>query len=143
MQSLMLAAALACACIGTALAADAPAPSASPFASCKGEVWIIRKSQIIPGGSYQGFLKAVADQSAWYRKNGVTTNEQRVGRVYDTDAQGRVTKLSDGTVETVHINSPKLASLPVNDDGWKAFVAEFQANSKIIDETEVCVNPKG
>ena len=141
MKSLMLAGALVLASVGIAFAADAPA--ASPYASCKGEIWVIRKSQIIPGGTYEGFLKAVADQTAWYRKNGVTTNEQRSGKVFETDAQFNVTKLSSDMVETVHINAPKMKELPVNDAGWKAFVAEFQANSKIVEETQVCVNPKG
>ena len=50
--------------------------------------------------------------------------------VFDADAQGKVIKLSDNMALTIHINSPKLANLPVGDDAWKAFVAELQANSK-------------
>ena len=126
----------------TAQAADQkPAQPAAPEFKCDGEIWVIRKSEIIPGGTLDGFKKAVADHNAWYRKNAVTGNAQRVGRVI-VMAKDQPPKLADTIVVTVHVNAPHDEDkLPRNDAAWKTFVAEYRANSKIIEETPVCMDP--
>ena len=128
--------------VSVAQAADQkPAQSPAPKLKCEGEYWVIRKSEIIPGGTLDGFKKAVADHNAWYRKNGVTNNTQRVGRVV-VAAKDQAPKLADNIAVTIHTNAPHDEDkLPRNDADWKAFVAEYRANSKIIEETPVCMDP--
>lgn len=148
MKQILLGCAFLIATTGALVAADATGtkPAAAPMASqnftCKGDVWVVRKSQIIPGGSLEGFMKAVADQIAWYRANGVTTNEQRVGRVFTYNSDTHERKLVEDEVVTIHMSQPQTEKLPRGDAKWDAFVAEFRANSKMIDETELCMAPK-
>ena len=124
--------------VGASDIKPAPAPMAKPY-ECKGEVWVVRKSQIIPGGTFAGFMKAVADQTAWYRANGITTNEQRVGRAFETNSDTHERKLIEDVVVSIHINQPQTDALPRGDAKWKAFVDEFKANSKILEETDLCM----
>jgi hypothetical protein len=117
-------------------------PSNGQSFSCPGEVWVVRKSKIVPGGSLAGFMKAVADQTAWYRANGITTSDERVGRVFVYNSDTHERKLVEDEVVTFHMAQPQAEKRPRGDAKWDAYVAEYKANSKLIDETEVCMAPK-
>ena len=64
-----------------ALVCTAPVSGQTAGPACFGDMATIRLSQIKPGGSLQGFLKAVEAHKAWYRANGVTDNDIVAARV--------------------------------------------------------------
>lgn len=128
-----------------ALAADPPpapapaGPAATPI--CDGDIWIIRKSQIIPGGSLIGFVKAFNDQAAWYRANGAPYGDQKIGHVLRYNPQARERAAVEDQIVTIAIQ-PKADNLPRRNAEWKAFSAEYKANSRILEELQVCVTAK-
>lgn len=106
---------------------------------CKGHYTVVRKSEIIDGGSMAGFLEAAKDQQAWYRANGVTKNEIIASPVVLVDEASGATSVSDKLAMTFHVNAPGPdMDLPKGNEGWNAFVAKYEANSKILETTLVC-----
>lgn len=90
----------------------------------------VRVSKIKPGQAAL-FAKAVADQQAWYRGHGITTNQQMFGAVFTP------TGVSPDQVMTVHMDAP--LQRPATDAGWNAFIQEFHASSDMVSETRACV----
>jgi hypothetical protein len=115
----------------SAFAADAP--------TCEGELWIVRKSRIVEGGTMEGFLQAIEAQMAWYRANGIVDNETAVGPVQDA-ALGATPQPVENIVMTIHMDSPSgpADGLPYGDAEWDAFVRLFGENSEIVEETRFC-----
>jgi hypothetical protein len=70
--------------IAVVLYASAASAQTAPPA-CFGDMTTIRLSQIKPGGTLQGFLKAVEAHKAWYRANGITDNDIVAARVLVRD----------------------------------------------------------
>jgi hypothetical protein len=104
---------------------------------CDGMVVITRVSAVKPG-MMSKFLEASAANLAWYRTNGVTTNQIGVGKVAKKDGSG----WSDTEALTYHLNPPgPEVKLPRNDAGWKAFVKMFDESST-IKATYVTCAPK-
>lgn len=118
-------------CSFSAVAAEGP--------TCDGEIWIVRKSRIIEGGTMEGFLQAIEAQMAWYRANGVMTNETAVGPVLAATL-GITPQPFENLVMTIHMDSPRSPAddLPYGDAAWDAFVQRFAENSEIVEESRFC-----
>jgi len=116
------------------LAAEEPEPW-----TCEGHVAMLRRSEIIEGGSIEGFLEATRHHIAWYRSNGVETNIQVVARVIERDVETGREIPSDREIVTLHIDPPDREGLPIGDEAWEAFVAEYVANSKIVEARRICL----
>ncbi|MGD0963816.1 MAG: hypothetical protein ABSA57_07950 [Candidatus Acidiferrales bacterium] len=118
---------------------SAPALAQHSLPACDGRVAIVRVSEIKPGGM-EGFLAAVKAHKAWYRNNGVTSNEILVSRVIVKDEKTGEWKYSDSEVITYHINPPEdNAKLPRNDDAWKAYVKMYNDVSTVKSITLSCM----
>ncbi len=116
----------------SAALALAGAACAQAGPGCDGQYAVVRVSKLKPG---QGalFARATADQVAWYRGKGITTNSFKVGTMLDgAGAEQRL---------TLHLNAP--AERPAPDAGWNAFVQEFRDSSDILTETRVCLKDVG
>lgn len=131
MKTVMLALATLC------LAPTVASAASSPKDLCpNGQLAIIRFSEIKPTGSKAGFAKAAADNQAWYASHGLTQNHQVAGVVLMRDEKGNWTE-SPNAVVTVHTNPPG-PTAPAPDDAWKAFVAEYDANSTMKNQATIC-----
>ncbi len=126
LRHVMMAAALV---VAAPLWAQAPAPVQAP--RCDGEVQVMRVSTLKAGATVADFEKVVAEHMAWYRANGYTQNEQRVGRVMTP--QG----LAADKVVTVHVNAPGVPR-DKRDAAWDKFVAGYRAISDVTSEQLVC-----
>lgn len=121
-------------------AGSAPVAAEEPEAwTCDGRIAMLRRSEIIEGGSIEGFLEATRDHMAWYRNNGIDTNIQVVARVVERDSETGREIPSDREIVTLHIDPPDQEGLPVGDEAWEAFVAEYVANSKIVEARRICL----
>ena len=114
-------------------------PAAAADKVCaKGQVAIIRVSTLKASGTRAGFDKAVADQIAWYRSHGLTSNKIVTAEVIDL-ASGTPT-LSSKEIITIHYDPPaSQGKQPQRDAGYDAFVKEFRDNSDIATEKSVCL----
>ncbi|WP_297510825.1 hypothetical protein [uncultured Caulobacter sp.] len=131
MKTVMFALAALC------LAPAAASAATSPKDLCpNGQLVTIRFSEIKPTGTKAGFAKAAADNQAWYVSHGLTQNHQNAGVVLQRNDKGEWTE-SPNAVVTVHTNPPG-STAPAPDDAWKAFVAEYDANSTMKSQTMVC-----
>ena len=102
-----------------------------------GQIAIVRVSTLKTGGTRAGFDKAVADQIAWYKSHGVTTNRIVTAEVIDFNG---APSLSTKEVMTIHYDPPAAdGKQPPMDDAYKAFVKEFRDNSDITIEKTVCL----
>jgi hypothetical protein len=131
---------LLCVAVMAALqAAPALAQSAPP--ACFGDLATVRLSQIKPGGTLQGFLKAVEAHKAWYRANGITDNDIVAARVLAKDDKGLPTgKYSDTEVMSFHLRPPVATRTPhKNDAGWQAFIKQYRDNSDLKLEYFACI----
>jgi hypothetical protein len=110
--------------------ANAPCPSGSPA--------IVRLSKIIPGGTMDGFKKAVADHSKWYADHGYPEDRQVLAPVLVYDQAKSVWGIATDQVMTIHTHA---TSVPMakHDAAWDAYVAEYKANSDIVSSTAVCM----
>ena len=118
---------------------SAPVLAQHSLPACDGHVAIVRVSEIKPGGM-AGFLAAVKAHKAWYRKNGVKTDDFLVSRVIVKDQKTGEWNYSDSEVVTYHINPPEdNAKLPRNDDGWKAYVKMYNDVSTVKSITLSCM----
>jgi len=116
----------------------AAAEEAEPWA-CDGHIAMLRRSEIVEGGSIAGFLEAARDHMAWYRNHGVVTNRQLVARVVERDPETGREIPSDREIVTLHIDPPDRDELPVGDAAWQAFVTKYVANSKIVEARRICL----
>jgi hypothetical protein len=109
--------------------------------ACFGDVATVRASQIKPGGSVQGFLKAVEAHKAWYRANGVTDNDIVAARVFVRDEKtGLPTKYSDAEIMSFHLRPPAQSRTPNrNDAAWQAFLKQYRDNSDLKLEYWACI----
>lgn len=118
----------------------AAAQAAEPAPACEGTMVVLRKSEIT--GTADGFLEATRDHEAWYRANGVTTNSFLATPAQQFNRETGAYEIVPNLYVTLHINPPNDSALPRNDAGWKAFVAKYQANSRIVADATFCL-PKG
>jgi hypothetical protein len=112
-----------------------------PLPACKNGhiIAIVRVSEIKPG-AMNDFLAAVKAHKAWYRKNGVKSNDIFVSRVIVKDKKTGDWGYSDSEVITYHINPPEdNEKLPRNDDGWKAYVKMYNDSSTVKSITLSCM----
>jgi hypothetical protein len=117
-----------------------PALAQNAMPACKGDIAIVRVSEIKPGGTMTGFMEAVAAHQAWYRNNGVADNEIVASRVIVKDEKTGEMKYSDKEVLTYHINPPDSKKTPNrNDAGWKAYVKMYRDNSDMKSEYITCM----
>ena len=119
------------------LAATA-ASSTDPHALCDGQIEMIRISKIKPTGSVAGFLEAVADNNAWYRSHGSTSNIQLAARELHYDKEAKTFSLAEDEIVTIHINPPGPDGRTV-DAAWNAFVKKYEDNSEIVTQKMICV----
>ena len=118
-----------------------PALGQTAAPACFGDMATVRISHIKPGGTIQGFLKAVEAHKAWYRANGVTDNDIVAARVLVRDEKtGAPVKYSDIEVMSIHLR-PLAASrtLNKNDAAWEAFVKLYRDNSDLKSEYWTCM----
>jgi hypothetical protein len=124
-----------------ALLYAAPARGQTAAPACFGDMATVRLSQIKPGGSLQGFLRAVEAHKAWYRANGVTDNDIVAARVLVRDEKtGLPVKYSDTEVMSFHLRPPGASRTPnKNDAAWEAFVKQYRDNSDLRSEYWACI----
>jgi hypothetical protein len=120
------------------LTAPATAQRAPTDFCAGGEIAVVRMSTLVPGGSRDGFDKAVGDQLAWYRSHGFTQNRLVTAPVIVQDAVSKQWSVSPAEVFTLHINPPPIDAVKP-DDAYRAFVAEFRKNSAIASERTICL----
>lgn len=120
-------------------AAAASAQTAPP--ACFGDMTTVRVSQIKPGGSLQGFMKAVEAHKAWYRANGVMDNDIVAARVFVRDEKtGAPAKHSDTEIMSFHLRPPAASRTPnKNDAAWEAFVKQYRDNADLKSEYWACI----
>jgi hypothetical protein len=108
--------------------------------ACNGEFTVVRVSQIKPGGSIDGFMKAVAAQQEWYRSHGFKDNRIVAVRVLEPDPFTGEVRYSEKTVLTYHYNPPGMGN-PAGrgDDAWNAYVKLYRDNSDIQSEYVTCM----
>jgi hypothetical protein len=121
-----------------------PAPAARQAAgppACFGDVATVRVSQIKPGGTIQGFQKAVAAHLAWYRANGIKDNDIVAARVFVRDEKtGAPIRYSDTEMLSLHFRPPDAERTPnKNDPAWQAFVKQYRDNSDLKVEYLACI----
>jgi len=121
-------------------AAPALAQEHHSLPACKnGHIAIVRVSEIKPG-AMDAFLAAVKAHKAWYRNNGVKTNDIFISRVIVKDPKTGEWGYSDSEVITYHINPPEdNEKLPRNDDAWKAYVKMYNDSSTVKSITLSCM----
>lgn len=112
------------------------AAAAAPKGDCSGSINLVRVSDIKPGMMDQ-FLKAVADQAAWYKKAGLK-DRISVMRVMEQDPATKAWKFSADKAVTTHITPADRGPLK-HDADWDAFVAEFSASSTIEKSYVTCM----
>ena len=129
-----------CVTIAAALCAHAASAQTAPPA-CFGDMATVRISQIKPGGTLQGFLKAVEAHKAWYRSNGISDNDIVAARVLVRDEKtGLPVKYSETEVMSFHLRPPVASRTPNrNDAAWEAFVRQYRDNSDLKSEYWTCI----
>src|ERR1700749_964371 len=122
---------------GICLAALTVLPAAAAVCA-NGQVAIVRVSTLKAGGTRAGFDKAVADQIAWYKSHGITSN--KIVSAEGIDFNSGAPQLSTKEIMTIHYDPPAAnGKQPATDDAYKAFVKEFRDNSDIATEKTVCL----
>ncbi|MCA3696954.1 DUF4440 domain-containing protein [Aquidulcibacter sp.] len=122
---------------GAAMAQTAPTADAL---CAKGEIVTVRFNELTPNGTFDGFSAAAVANQKYYRDKGITRNVQLVGRVMVRDAATGTWSFSTKDVSTAHVSPPGRGQ-DVNDPAWKAFVAQYDANSKVTAQRMVCYSP--
>jgi hypothetical protein len=120
-------------------AAAAHAQTAAP--ACFGDVATVRVSQIKPGGTVQGFMKAAEAHLAWYRANGIKDNDIVAARVFVRDEKtGLPVKYSETEILSFHLRPPDVLRTPNrNDAAWQAFVKQYRDHSDLKVEYWACI----
>lgn len=119
----------------------APALGQTAGPACFGDMATVRISHIKPGGTVQGFLKAVEAHKAWYRANGITDNDIVAARVLVRDEKtGLPARYSDVEIMSFHLRPPAASrTLNKNDAAWEAFVKQYRDNSDLKSEYWTCI----
>lgn len=126
---------------GTVLAAPAlaqtaaPATAASTCPSGQQEA-VLRVSEIT--GTQAGYDQAVKDHIQWYRDHGYKDNTITNTAVWGLGLGAPVAQSTTPQVLSIHRNSPRVSS-DKHDDAWKAFTANYAANSKILATIVACL----
>jgi hypothetical protein len=125
------------------LAAALSLPVVPAFAqSCDGDLTVVRVSTIKPG-KLDTFMAAVAAHKAWYRANGITTNDFVTARILLRDPATKGWKTSETEVMTYHIRPP-FDRLPNRGDAaWNAYVQQYKDSSEIKSEYMTCMPKHG
>lgn len=113
----------------TAATAEALCPS--------GQLVTVRFNEITPNGTVAGFTEAAIANQEYYRNRNIKGNYQLVGRVLVRDRATNTWSVSTKDASTAHVNPPMRRGNP-DDPAWKAFVAQYDANSKVVAERLVC-----
>lgn len=128
--------ALVAAPLAPALAArKAPAPAR---ASCPwGQLKQVRVSEILPDGSLAGFREALAEHARWYARNGYPQDRFILSEVvYES---GTRLKRGRSGIRVMTVHSPMSEVPPEKqDDQWRAWVAKYKANSRIVSTMVTC-----
>ncbi len=127
----------AMAAAGSAMAQTAPTADAL---CAKGEIVTVRFNELLPTGTFDGFNAASVANQKYYRDKGITRNVQLVGRAMVRDAATGTWSFSDKRVSTAHVNPPGGRG-DTNDPAWKAFVAQYDANSTVTAQQMFCYTP--
>ena len=124
---------------GPAPKAQGPLPGTFAAPPCDGDVANVRLTEIIPGGTMDGYLKAVADHRAWYRAHGFKNNEIFVSKLMVEDPATHKLTYSKDRVVAFHIRPPYMGGSTGHDAGWDAFHAEYSKNSNIVTTYNICI----
>ena len=124
--------------LATLLASGSEALAAGAAPACNGDLVGMRVSSLKPGGSMAGFADAVRDNAKWYASHGLKDDRFAMAPVFEST--DKTYKPSVTKAMTIHVYGS--AEAPKKDAAWEAFVAKYQANSKIDSEVKVCL-PKG
>jgi hypothetical protein len=119
--------------------ADAPAPGKFAAAPCDGDVANVRLTEIIPGGTMEGYLQAVDAHRAWYRAHGYTHNDIFVARLMVEDPATHQLVYSKTRVLAFHIRPPFMGGSTGHDTGWDAFHELYRKNSNIVTAYDICI----
>ncbi len=122
---------------GSAMAQTAPSADAL---CAKGEIVTVRFNELKPTGTFEGFNAATVANQKYYRDKGITRNVQLVGRAMVRDAASGTWSFSDKRASTAHVNPPS-GRADTNDPAWKAFVAQYDANSTVTAQQMFCYTP--
>ena len=115
------------------------ASAATPPDLCpNGDIAIMRYSKIAPGGSMDGFKAAVADHAKWYADHGFTADREIIAPVLMSDPTTHDWSIAKDQVLTIHTHAQRVPA-DKHDAGWDKFVAEYRANSQIVQEAMVCM----
>jgi hypothetical protein len=115
------------------------ASAATPPALCpNGEIAIVRISKIAPGGSMEGFKAAMADHAKWYSDHGYTADREVLAPVIVSDPSHKDWSIAQDQVVTLHTHAQHVPD-DKHDAGWDKFVAEYRANSQIVQEAMICL----
>ena len=104
---------------------------------CGGPVGRLRRTELYPDGSLSGFKAAMDAHSAWYRNAGYTDNKVTALRVLKTD--GGNMSIDPSVVYSLHIDPPGVA-WSSDQAGWDAFVAQYDANGRVVATVTVCLD---
>lgn len=121
-----------------ALAVASPAtaaPSVSAETCPAGKLQRVRVSEIVPGGSVEGFREAFADHARWYAAHGYKADRLTFSPVMRESGRARGTSQRLVTIHTGVSNVPR----DKQDAAWKAFAAKYKANSRIVSTTLTCM----
>ena len=121
-------------------AAGAP-PLPGKFAAppCDGDVANVRVTEIIPGGTMEGYLQAVAAHLGWYRAHGFKNNEIFVSKLMVEDPASHKLVYSKNQVVAFHIRPPYMGGSTWHDAGWDTFHNLYRKNSNIVKEYDICI----
>ena len=112
-----------------------------PAAFCKGgQIVVVRLNTLTPSGTQAGFEKAIADQEAWYRSHGFTANRLITRPVIVQDPKTKDWTVSKGEFLSLHLNPPPISAVKA-DAAFQAFVQAFRANSQLVADKTVCLDP--
>ena len=119
-------------------------PSSAKWPQCKGQIAYLYLDRIKKGGSLKGLADAQTAHRAWYRANGITDNKIVLAPIVATDEKTGAYKPSATEILVLHINPPLPKETPnAGDASWKTYVAEYNANSQILRQWEVCLPDLG
>jgi hypothetical protein len=112
--------------LSAALLAFAAAPVAlAADSACAGQVATVRISKLSPTGTLDGYKKAVADHQAWYTAH--------------NDPTKIIFSESGDQLISVTIHPDPKTPMAAPDAAYKAFVAEYNANSQIVVSGSACL----
>jgi hypothetical protein len=122
-----------------AQASAGPAPGKFAAPPCDGDVANVRLTEIIPGGTMEGYLQAVDAHRAWYRAHGYKNNEIFVARLMVEDPTTHQLTYSKTRVLAFHIRPPFMGGSTGHDAGWDNFHDLYRKNSNIVTAYDICI----